>query len=89
MEKACDIQVYGDVQGVGFRAAARRKAKALGLRGVVKNLPEGSVYIEAEGNAQALTQLIEWCHSGGVARIQKLVIYPAQLRSYQHFKVKT
>ena len=51
------IQVYGLVQGVFFRYTTRKIARNLGLTGIVKNLPNGSVYIEAEGPEDKLTEL--------------------------------
>jgi acylphosphatase len=46
---ACSFNVRGLVQGVGFRYFALRQAQALGLRGWVRNLPDGSVEVVAEG----------------------------------------
>lgn len=50
-------RLSGDVQGVGFRAYARRRAQMLGLRGYAKNLADGSVEVVAEGPRGALEQL--------------------------------
>ena len=47
--KRINIHVYGLVQGVFFRYTTRKIARNLGITGIVKNLPDGSVYIEAEG----------------------------------------
>lgn len=58
------ITVSGKVQGVFFRASTRDKAKSLGLIGFVKNQPDGSVYIEASGDAEKLKELVTWCHDG-------------------------
>jgi len=58
------IRVTGQVQGVCFRAATRDRAMELGLDGYVRNEPDGSVYIEAEGPVEALAALEEWCHHG-------------------------
>jgi acylphosphatase len=58
------IRVYGHVQGVFFRASTRREAQRLGLAGFARNEPDGSVLIEAEGNADDLARLVEWCHGG-------------------------
>ena len=44
------IWVNGVVQGVGFRFFVIHKAKNYGLDGMVKNLPDGGVYIEVEGD---------------------------------------
>nr|WKN39069.1 acylphosphatase [Tunicatimonas sp. TK19036] len=58
------IHVTGVVQGVFYRASTQEKAQALGLCGWVRNEPDGSVLICAEGDANALQQLINWCHQG-------------------------
>lgn len=64
MRKHYNITIKGRVQGVGFRYNARRQALALGLDGFVKNIPDGTVYIEAEGNPTALNELVNWCQEG-------------------------
>jgi acylphosphatase len=51
--------IKGKVQGVGFRAMTRYHAHGLGLRGTVRNLPDGSVEIYAQGSKQHLEQLIQ------------------------------
>jgi len=53
--------VRGQVQGVGYRAACCTRATDLGLSGWVRNRPDGSVEIEAEGSPQELTELRIWC----------------------------
>jgi acylphosphatase len=58
------IHVIGRVQGVGFRWSAANEAKSRGITGYVKNLPNGSVYIEAEGSKEQLNDYIEWCKIG-------------------------
>jgi len=58
------IVVRGDVQGVGFRFATRSMASALGLRGYVRNLPDGSVEIVAEGERAPLDALLRWARRG-------------------------
>ena len=50
-------RVRGRVQGVGFRWWTRKTAGALGLRGTVRNLADGSVAVEASGNVAALDEL--------------------------------
>ena len=52
------IIFYGRVQGVGFRYYAVQKANQLGLTGWVKNLYDGSVEMEVEGQEELLDQLI-------------------------------
>ncbi len=58
------IMVYGDVQGVFFRAGVQGEARRLGLTGWVRNTPDGSVEVMAEGEPQALERLLEWCRRG-------------------------
>ena len=52
------IIFYGRVQGVGFRYYAVQKANQLGLTGWVKNLYDGSVEMEVEGQEELIYQLI-------------------------------
>ena len=49
--------VRGMVQGVGFRWFAARHARALGLRGYARNLPDGRVEVVAAGDDEPLTRL--------------------------------
>ena len=58
------IKVYGSVQGVFFRYTTRKVARKLGLTGYVKNLVNGSVYIEAEGSESDLKKLLEFAKKG-------------------------
>ena len=59
-----DITVTGRVQGVGFRWHTVRQATALELAGWVRNQPDGSVRIVAEGERPALEALLGWARQG-------------------------
>ena len=50
-------RISGEVQGVGYRAYARRRAQMLGLRGYARNLADGTVEVVVEGPRDALEQL--------------------------------
>ena len=52
------LRVEGRVQGVGFRWFVRERARARGVAGWVKNLPDGGVELEAEGTGDALSALV-------------------------------
>ena len=62
--EAMRIIVKGKVQGVFFRATTTEKATQLGLKGWVKNLPDGNVEVMAEGEKENLNKLAEWCKIG-------------------------
>lgn len=67
MKKRVNIIVSGRVQGVWYRAYTRDKAIELGLKGWVRNNPDGTVEIEAEGEEDKLIELINWCWQGSPA----------------------
>ena len=58
------LRIEGRVQGVFFRASAREEATRLGLKGWVRNCPDGSVEVVAEGERKKIDDLIGWCHHG-------------------------
>ncbi|MFX1316022.1 MAG: acylphosphatase [Promethearchaeota archaeon] len=62
--KRIKINVYGLVQGVFFRYTTKKFAQKLGLTGYVKNMPDGSVLIEAEGSEDKLLQLLNFSKKG-------------------------
>lgn len=64
MDSRLHILIYGDVQGVFFRANTQSQANRLGLTGWVRNVEDGSVEVLAEGRAEKLEQLLEWCRHG-------------------------
>ena len=61
------FRIIGQVQGVGYRAAAQRAAAGLGLRGWVRNRDDGSVEVVAAGPDDALGQLRDWLAHGPAA----------------------
>lgn len=58
------IKIYGDVHGVGFRYATLEEAQTLGLAGFVKNMPDGTVEIIAQGERDQLEKLVKWAEGG-------------------------
>ncbi len=57
---AVQITVTGRVQGVGFRWWAQNTARALGLAGEVRNLPDGDVEISAQGEPDAVRRFLRF-----------------------------
>jgi acylphosphatase len=61
---AVSVHVVGQVQGVGFRWSCREEAERLGVRGWVRNEPDGSVAGLFEGDRDAVDALVGWCRAG-------------------------
>jgi acylphosphatase len=58
------FRVFGKVQGVFFRHSTRIEAEKLGLRGIARNLADGSVEVFAQGDAARVLALREWLKLG-------------------------
>ncbi|RYY66818.1 MAG: acylphosphatase [Chitinophagaceae bacterium] len=58
------LRITGKVQGVFYRATAQEVAEELGLRGWVRNCPDGAVEALATGPAEKIDDFIEWCRRG-------------------------
>lgn len=63
-QKRVEIKITGLVQGVFFRHEAKMLVKKLGLTGFVRNEPDASVVIIAEGVEEGLQKLIDWVKVG-------------------------
>ena len=82
------ITVIGKVQGVWYRAGTRNRARELGIIGTVRNQPDGSVYIEAQGSDEQLQELINWCKKGTPhARVDEVFITKSIEKDFEEFKV--
>lgn len=65
--------VHGVVQGVGFRFNTRQTAQDLGVKGYVRNRPDGTVEIVAEGTTDQVQALLDWAKTGPpAARVSHL-----------------
>ena len=58
------FRVIGHVQGVGYRWSAARAAEAMGLRGSIRNVPDGTVEVSAEGAGESLDRFAGWLAQG-------------------------
>ena len=87
MHKRLMLKVYGEVQGVFFRAQTKKKADELGLVGWVKNEADGSVKVVAQGEDERLNQLIDWCYNIPSANVERIEIHWSDpLKDLQEFK---
>lgn len=62
--KHLKINIFGKVQGVFFRLSTKAIADQLRVKGFILNKSDGSVYMEAEGDDFALSEILSWCHEG-------------------------
>ena len=62
--KRVHVLVLGDVQRVGFRWYCRGEAMARHVGGWIRNLPDGRVEAEFEGDPSAVYAMVEWCRHG-------------------------
>ncbi len=84
------IVVHGLVQGVGFRYFVQRVGKRIGLNGDVRNLPDSTVEIVAEGGAAAMNEFIKEVRKGPpMAQVERLEIHEtAASGSYSTFSIE-
>jgi acylphosphatase len=89
MQKTYEIKIYGRVQGVNFRRSAAFRAKLLGIVGFVRNEPDGSVVIEAEGEEIALQKFLNWCKRGSlIARVDRIDVAEIETKAYKNFRIE-
>ena len=86
--KSVSIIVRGKVQGVWFRASTAETARKIGIKGFVRNLPDGTVYIEAEADEHTLAALIAWCREGSpFAEVSSLTVEEIEPAGFSSFEV--
>lgn len=68
-----EIKITGRVQGVGFRYFVQKRANEFDIKGWVKNLPDGSVLVMAQGDFKAMETFMDHLRSGpSMARVLKV-----------------
>lgn len=82
--------VSGRVQGVFFRSEMRRIAKDLGIKGWVRNLPDGRVEVLAEGEKDKIDNLIEFLKKGTpAARVDNVDVKTEEYKDeFEDFDVR-
>ncbi|MCX8081724.1 MAG: acylphosphatase [Bacteroidia bacterium] len=89
MKEAYDIEVYGRVQGVFFRAFTQKKAHELNLTGYVMNRHDGSVFIHAEGDWNQLQKFLDWCAVGSPkSKVEKVEYKNAEIKNFKTFEIR-
>jgi DNA ligase D-like protein (predicted 3'-phosphoesterase) len=81
--------IAGKVQGVAFRDAAVRRARALGVLGWVRNSDDGTVVVHAEGAADALDAFAAWLHEGpSGARVDGVASEAVKVEGHEQFAMR-
>jgi DNA ligase D-like protein (predicted 3'-phosphoesterase) len=81
--------VQGTVQGVAFRDAAVRRARALGVLGWVRNRDDGTLQVHAEGVPDALDAFAAWLHEGpAAARVDGVVVEKFKVEGHEQFAMR-
>jgi acylphosphatase len=82
------LRIFGEVQGVCFRAWTARHARALGVRGWVRNRRDGSVELEAYGPAEAMDALVALCREGPpAARVERTEVEAVEAEGPEGFEI--
>jgi acylphosphatase len=85
----CRVIVSGRVQGVFFRDTCQRVASGLGVRGWVRNCPDGTVEVAAEGDRGAVDALLDWCREGPPrASVTNIEVRDEPLAAERGFRVR-
>lgn len=81
--------IKGKVQGVWYRASAQEQALKLELRGFVKNLADGSVYAEVEGEKISVDSFVVWAKKGPKnALVEKVIVKQQEPKFFETFKIE-
>lgn len=83
------VRVSGRVQGVGFRWATQSRARELGVLGTVRNLLDGTVEADVEGDPRAVEEMLAWlAHGPSTARVTGTDVREAEPRGAREFEVR-
>ncbi len=86
--KHLDIVITGKVQGVFYRAMSKAVADQLGIKGIARNQPDGTVFIEAEGDDFSLELFLEFCNKGSDrAVVENVRASEGELKKYRNFEI--
>ena len=84
------LLISGIVQGVGYRWSCSREAKACGLTGWVRNLPDGRVEAVLQGTREQVERMIKWCYRGpSEAQVSDIAVsYEDALEDFKDFGIR-
>jgi acylphosphatase len=83
------VIIGGRVQGVGFRYFVQENAHKFQIKGYVKNVPGGSVEIDAEGESKFMDKFLQACRRGPIyAHIETFTIHDVPEYGYTRFRIR-
>lgn len=86
--KTVHLLIKGKVQGVFYRANARKVAEKLGLCGWIKNTVNGDVESLVSGNDSSVTEFVEWCKQGpDRANVEGVIITDHEYKNFNNFQI--
>ncbi len=89
MVKSYTLQLTGRVQNVGFRYFTIQEAIKEGLGGYVRNVSNGSVNIEVEGEEEAVARFLMRVRKGpSWSRVDNVTVQEQPLRHFKKFSAK-
>ncbi len=82
--------IHGRVQGVSFRYYTTLRAGEIGITGWVRNLPDGTVEVKAEGTRDQLDQLLVFLNQGPLgARVLSVEVdWQSASGEFDHFVIQ-
>jgi acylphosphatase len=87
--KRINAVISGRVQGVGFRASTRRKARQLNLTGWVKNLENGDVEAVIEGPEREVDEMLDWLETGpSMAHVEIIEVEEEEPEMLDRFEIE-
>lgn len=89
LRRAVRFVVHGRVQGVSYRASARRAAERIGVGGWVRNRQDGAVEGVVEGDPARVAQFLDWCRTGPpLAQVSGVDLADAPTSAFVGFEVR-
>ena len=83
------VLVSGRVQGVGYRYSTREQAIALDILGWVRNLSDGRVEANIQGEAIAIDSMMKWFYQGPpAAEVTGVETEQQALQSFNGFEIR-
>ena len=80
--------IKGKVQGVFYRATAKKMADKLKVSGWIRNTNEGDVEAMVTASSDALNEFIAWCKQGpGTAMVSEVIVTAQPDKSFEDFKI--